>query len=282
MTVSEKSSGLLEQLRKVLENTADSEKRFAVAYSGGLDSRFLTHAAKLLGFKPVLFHVTGPHAGGDEAQALEWADAQGVPARVIALNPLSVPEVREGSRYRCYGCKKAVFTALLKEAAGLPLCDGTNHTDELPGVWRPGKKALKELGIRSPLSEAGFGKPEIRLVARETGMERPDQLPEPCMLTRFPYGMTPEKEVIDRLKNAENAIRSELRRIGKDAMMYRLRIVKKDAPELHFSAAGWDSLTETERESVRTAAAAADPEFFRNLVLRRLDKLSGFFDREKA
>ena len=151
--LSNEANGLLERLRKALEDVAP-QGRFAIAYSGGLDSRFLSHASKLLGFTPTLLHVTGSHVGGNEEEGYRWARENGFEIRTLELDPLNVPEVHDGTKYRCYGCKKAVFTALLKEAGDLPLCDGTNHTDGEAGVWRPGMIALKELGIHSPLAVA--------------------------------------------------------------------------------------------------------------------------------
>lgn len=278
MIYSEFTRGLLEQLRVALESTA-KDKRLAIAYSGGLDSRFLAHAAKLLGFNALLLHVTGPHAGGDEELAYQWAQGQGFTLKVLEVDPLEVPEVAMGTIYRCYGCKKAVFGALLKEANGIPLCDGTNHTDGMAGVWRPGMKALKELGIASPLAMAGLGKPEIRAVARETGMERPDQLPEPCLLTRLPYGMHPVKPVLVKLKKAEALIHKTLSQKGVLSMSYRLRLVAPGKPELHIAAEAWDKISQPDREDVRHCVAAAFPEDFSNLRLVKLEKLSGYYDR---
>lgn len=278
MNYSESTRGLLERLRVALEGVA-KDRRLAIAYSGGLDSRFLSHASKLLGFEPLLLHVTGPHAGGDEARGLRWAREQGFRLKVLEVNPLAVPEVAAGSKYRCYGCKKAVFGALLKEAGGLPLCDGTNHTDGLSGIWRPGMKALKELGIASPLAAAGLGKPEIRAVARETGMERPDQLPEPCLLTRLPYGMQPTVPVLSKLREAEALVSQVLSEKGVNSMSYRLRLVAPGRPELHLTIEAWERLGEAAREEVCSRITEAFPEDFGGLRLRGLEKLSGYYDR---
>ncbi len=276
--LSNEANGLLERLRKALEDVAP-QGRFAIAYSGGLDSRFLSHASKLFGFTPTLLHVTGSHVGGNEEEGYRWARENGFEIRTLELDPLNVPEVHDGTKYRCYGCKKTVFTALLKEAGDLPLCDGTNHTDGEAGVWRPGMIALKELGIHAPLAAANLGKPEIHRLAAETGMERPDQLPEPCLLTRFPYGMTPTEPVLQRLKKAEEAIRKALEAEGMGAMTYRLRIVSEGHPEIHFDLATWTHLTDREKSVIRDAVVKTDPEFFANISLRGLEKLSGYFDR---
>lgn len=163
--------------------------RFAIAYSGRARQPVPLSSLQTFWVHADFAHVTGSHVGGNEEEGYRWARENGFEIRTLELDPLNVPEVHDGTKYRCYGCKKTVFTALLKEAGDLPLCDGTNHTDGEAGVWRPGMIALKELGIHSPLAAANLGKPEIHRLAAETGMERPDQLPEPCLLTRFPYGM---------------------------------------------------------------------------------------------
>ncbi|MCI6530654.1 MAG: hypothetical protein MR428_06115 [Mesosutterella sp.] len=279
MTLSPNGAELMERLRVVLQRVAPG-RRFALAYSGGLDSRFLSHASGLLGFKPLLIHVTGVHVGGDENLALSWARRQGFRLKLIELDPLDVEEVARGTRERCYGCKKATFSAIRREAEGLPVCDGTNHSDVSPGVWRPGIRALKELGIESPLQEARLGKPEIHFLAAETGMERPDQLPEPCLLTRLPYGRAPTVGTLLKLKRAEQAVREVLRRAGASQLPFRLRLVAPGRPELHFSRAFAKELTPALMESARQAAVSTAPEDFSGLACRVLDTLSGYYDRQ--
>ena len=268
----------LDRLRLALQRIAPSGE-FAEAYSGGLDSRFLAHAALLLGFRPRLLHVTGVHIGEDRETVVGWASRQGLECRVVEFDPLSVPEVASGSKYRCYGCKKAIFSVLKEMAQGLPLCDGTNHSDLDAGQWRPGVRALKELGIASPLAEAGLGKPEIRAIARETGMERPDQKPEPCLLTRLPYGVSPQAEVLVKLREGERAVRKVLCAAGLKEPACRIRLVAGGRPELHFPRETWDAMTPALREAVESSVRRTAPVFFTALQLRVLEKLSGYYDR---
>ncbi|MDR0339398.1 MAG: hypothetical protein LBH65_03875 [Desulfovibrio sp.] len=186
----------------------------AVAYSGGLDSRFLAHAAaNLERVDFVLFHATGPHLSPREsAAASAWAGERGFALGLAPVDPLVVPEVRANGRERCYFCKRALFTALAGAAAGHPLlagrrftlCDGSNASDK--DGYRPGLRALGELGVFSPLAEAGLRKDDIRLLAARSGMDRPEQKARPCLLTRFAYDMAPDQTILAALARAEDAV----------------------------------------------------------------------------
>ncbi|MBZ2172379.1 hypothetical protein EKK70_09020 [Desulfovibrio sp. DS-1] len=202
----------------------------AVALSGGLDSRFLTHAALLAGCRVTALHITGPHMPPREtAEARRWATARGATFTTVPLDPLTIPAIAAGDRDRCYHCKHAAFTALLATAAPLPLCDGTN-ADDLT-AYRPGLRALRELGIRSPLAEAGLAKADIRALAARTGMDRPNQAARPCLLTRLAYGMRPDAATLARLAAAEE----ELEDLG--LWDFRLRLAPGAPPCLQLGPA---------------------------------------------
>ena len=108
----------------------------AVAFSGGLDSRFLCRAARLCGCDVLALHARGPHIPPEEsAQAAQWARENALPLLLVDFDPLALPEVAANSRGRCYGCKKGLITALraaLRERGGERdksrrlLCDGSN------------------------------------------------------------------------------------------------------------------------------------------------------------
>ncbi|NCB23459.1 MAG: PP-loop family protein [Deltaproteobacteria bacterium] len=184
--------------------------RMAVAYSGGLDSRFLCHAALLCGCDVLAVHVFGPHIPAQEsAGATAWAQQRGLPLRTARFDPLALPEVATNSPKRCYDCKTGLvhllrgeLAALACEEQGHVLCDGTN-ADDLQ-AYRPGLRALEEGCVRSPLAEAGLSKAAIREAARATGLDRPDQRARPCLLTRMAYGMRPDAPTLARLEAAED------------------------------------------------------------------------------
>jgi uncharacterized protein len=171
--------------------------RFALAYSGGMDSRFLAHAARLLGFDPHLLMAVGPQVPPDEEEYGEgWARRNGFPLKKVGVDTLSLPLVARNDKRRCYECKREIFSRL-REASSLPLCDGTNASDAL--AYRPGAQAVRELGVLSPLAQAGLSKADIYRLAALSGMERPEQKPRPCLLTRLPYGMEPDAETLRAL-----------------------------------------------------------------------------------
>ena len=241
-----KDTELLERLSQRLHACSP----LALAFSGGLDSRFLAHTAARLaqeGVQARLFHIRGPHVQwAESAEALTWARARGFGITLVSLNPLTVPEVRANSKLRCYHCKRFLFTTLLEAVSAHPafagqkpiLCDGSNHSDL--DALRPGLRALEELGVRSPLAEAGLSKEDIRRLAARTGLDRPDQHARPCLLTRFAYGLMPTPEVLAALEAAENSLDRLLAAHAPHVPEFRLRLVA--GPDLassgHFAASG--------------------------------------------
>lgn len=182
--------------------------RVAVAFSGGLDSRFLCHAALLCGCDVLAVHVYGPHIPPQEsAGAAAWARERGLRLHTARFDPLALAEVETNSPQRCYGCKTGLVALLRGELAPMAeahdrvLCDGTN-ADDLQ-AYRPGLRALEEGRVRSPLAEAGLTKAQVREAARATGLDRPWQRARPCLLTRLAYGMRPEADTLARLAAAE-------------------------------------------------------------------------------
>lgn len=198
--------GLEERAARLAEVLAGIP-RMAVAFSGGVDSRFLCHAAQRAGCGLVLIHGAGPHVPLEEsASAQEWARARGLRLITIVHDPLAQPEVAANSRERCYACKRALIAGVRAAlvscgAEELVLCDGGNLDDQR--VFRPGLRAVAEAGVRSPLAEAGLAKADIRALAAATGLDRADQPARPCLLTRLAYGMEPTAGLLARVARAE-------------------------------------------------------------------------------
>lgn len=269
---------LLSRLQRVLDETAQNG-RFALAYSGGLDSRFLAYAAQLLHFQPVLLHVTGPHVPSEESDfARSWADGRHLAFREVVMNTLSVPTVAEGARDRCYACKLTMFSRLAQES-NLPLCDGTNASDV--STYRPGIRAVRELGVTSPLALAGLAKKDIHFLAEKTGMDLPRQKPRPCLLTRLPYGMKPDAELLAGIAAGESVVRHALARAGLPQIDFRLRLVAPGRLELHLTASDMTALPSALGESLLQDIHAVMPGLPRP-VLSAQETLSGFFDRVTA
>ena len=268
----------LSRLQDILSGLAVAG-RFALAYSGGLDSRFLAHAAHLGGFSPLLLHVTGPHVPPEESLfAQSWAENIPLEFRNIPVDTLSLPSVACGARDRCYECKKAMFTRLMQESS-LPLCDGTNASDAL--AYRPGLRAVRELGVTSPLALAGLTKKEIHSLAEKTGMSLAWQKPRPCLLTRLPYGERPSKELLAAIAAGESAVREVLARGGMPQADFRLRLVTRDRLEVHMLASDMAHMTAELGEALIKGAHEAMPGLPRP-VLAAQETLSGFFDKPSA
>jgi len=250
-------------------------RRFALAFSGGMDSRFLAFMARRFGFEPVLFHASGPHVPPEETEyARLWASTHALYLHELRLNPLTLPLVSTGDRQRCYACKRFLFSTL-RGQTDLPLCDGSNASDE--GQHRPGLKALAELGILSPLRMAGLDKTAIRQTARQTGLEQPDQPARPCLLTRLAYGLRPEKEILARLAGAESAVRAVLKDSSGECPDFRLRLLTLHRVELHLLCRDRDRLDSRAQSLLMRQLSHFFPEV--ESGLRGLDTLSGFFDR---
>ena len=185
----------------------------AVAYSGGVDSRFLCHALLRAGLDVLALHARGPHVPEAESRlARRRARDMGLPLLEVDFQPLEIPEVRANGPRRCYFCKASLMRCLRealtrREAAdgtSRLLCDGSNADDM--NSRRPGLRALKEAGVLSPLAEAGFGKEALRAEGAATGLEDPQQTARPCLLTRFAYGVQPTETALRRLAGAEEAL----------------------------------------------------------------------------
>ncbi|MBR6046453.1 MAG: ATP-dependent sacrificial sulfur transferase LarE [Ruminococcus sp.] len=177
----------------------------AAAFSAGVDSTFLAVFAKgILGDRLLAVTVNGafmPRRELDEAKAL--CERYGIRQQIIDLDALSVREFRENTPDRCYHCKKHIFTEIKKVAAGFGtqcVLDGSN-VDDLSD-YRPGMRALGELGIISPLRDAGLTKADIRELSRELGLPTADKPSFACLATRIPCG---DEITLQKLSMAESA-----------------------------------------------------------------------------
>jgi uncharacterized protein len=201
-TAEEKLTALRDILRRM-----DS---VLVAYSGGVDSTFLLRvAAEVL--KDKILAVTERsevEPPWDQQQAADDAASLGVRHTILQVEALNDPAFAENSPERCYFCKKRLFNELLALARreGLAWVADGSIVDDLED-YRPGQKAITELGVRSPLREAGLTKADIRQLSKRMNLPTWDKPSSPCLASRFPYGTPITIEGIDRVSRGEQYLR---------------------------------------------------------------------------
>jgi len=180
----------------------------AVAFSGGVDSTLLlTVAHEIMGKKCLAVIATSstyPKREYDEA--LKWVQDQDIPHTVIVSEELDIQGFSDNPPQRCYYCKKELFSKIIDEAKRFGVsvvADGTNSDDT--GDFRPGMKAIRELGVQSPLLECGLTKNDIRLISREIyNLPTADKQPMACMASRIPYGSVVTKEKLKQVEAIED------------------------------------------------------------------------------
>ena len=178
-----------------------------IAYSGGVDSTLLLWAAlDVLGPEQVLA-VTGSSpifSQRERKAAEETARRIGAPHRFVLTGQLEDEQFVQNPPQRCYFCKQEIFTRLAEVAReeGMSwVIDGSNLDDR--DEYRPGAQAVLELGVRSPLEEAGLTKVQVRALSRRLGLPTWNRLAQTCLATRFPYGNPITLEGLARVEAAE-------------------------------------------------------------------------------
>ena len=175
-----------------------------VAFSGGVDSSFLLKTAyDVLGNKAIGITASTPYiADWEIADAVRIAKEIGVHHEVVKKPWIEA--VKSNPNNRCYICKHALFSSLLdfaQQKGFSAVAEGSN-VDDTKEV-RPGRVALGELNIKTPLLDAGLTKSEIRALSKEFGLSTWDKPSYACLLTRFPYNQTINDVALTSVGNAE-------------------------------------------------------------------------------
>ncbi len=187
------------------------EMQLAVlAYSGGVDSSLLLRvAADIMG--PRLIAVTAvseTYPDGELVSAQEFAHSLGVTHKVLHTDELSSEDFVRNTPERCYHCKSELFAKLrrIAESEGISFVIEGSNTDDL-NDYRPGRKAAREFGLRSPLVEAGFSKADVRQCARMLNLPVWDKPPLACLSSRIPYGTRITPQILQTVQAAEDHLR---------------------------------------------------------------------------
>lgn len=193
---------------QVLERILTGAGRIAVAFSGGTDSTFLlAFAAALPQVDALAITVSSPlMPDPDLAFARRFCEERGIRHVICEVDPLADAQVRANTPERCYLCKRIIMGAVKEEAqrAGARACDGSNADDV--DDFRPGRRALEELGIESPLEKARLTKREIRRAAREMDLPTWNKPASACLASRIPYGTPLDERVLRQVSQAECAL----------------------------------------------------------------------------
>ena len=238
----------LHEKKRALEEYLRSLGSVAVAFSSGVDSTFLLKVAHdTLGDRAVAVTARSCSFPSRELKEAEtFCRDEGIEQILVDSEELNIEGFRQNPKNRCYLCKKELFTKIGAIAAGRGIAwvaEGSNVDDE--GDYRPGMQAVAELGIKSPLRQAGLTKAEIRTLSREMGLPTWDKPSFACLASRFVYGETISEEKLAMVERAEQRLldmgfRQVRVRIHGDVA--RIEVMPEDLSRLvdHAAQLDWD------------------------------------------
>jgi pyridinium-3,5-biscarboxylic acid mononucleotide sulfurtransferase len=201
---------LLSQKEAALRRALADWPALIVAYSGGVDSAYLSWAAThVLGHRALCVTADSPsYPERHRLLAIRIARDFGFQHEIIRTDEMARPEYRANPANRCYYCKHELYTHLTTIAAErgiLVIADGNNADDR--GDYRPGRQAAREFGIVSPLDAAGLTKSEIRELSRRAGLPTWDEPASACLSSRIPYFSEVTDEKLRMIERAEDVLR---------------------------------------------------------------------------
>ncbi|MBU0996035.1 MAG: ATP-dependent sacrificial sulfur transferase LarE [Proteobacteria bacterium] len=195
----------------ILKDILSKMKHVLVAFSGGVDSTFLLRTAKDV----LEDHVVAGTAFSETLSPSELDDAKaftrafGIEHVILKSTEFDNPDFIKNDKNRCYHCKKEKFGLLMAYAAKnrIPVAmDGSNLDDRTD--YRPGTKAATELGIRSPLVDAGMTKEDIRFLSKEMGLSTWNKPANACLATRIPYSHPITRDKLDAIDRGERFLKN--------------------------------------------------------------------------
>jgi uncharacterized protein len=182
----------------------------AVAYSGGVDSSLVAYMCKRILPQTLCIIEDSPSATRDEIRsARDFCRKYKIDCVVIAGKALGDEKITKNERDRCYHCKRSLFSEIekIRKKQKLDIVfDGSNRDDL--GDFRPGRKALLELGVKSPLLESEFTKKDIRALSRILGLPTWNRPQMACLSSRISYGTPITKRLLERIEKTEKILKS--------------------------------------------------------------------------
>ncbi|WP_099189177.1 ATP-dependent sacrificial sulfur transferase LarE [Tepidibacter mesophilus] len=194
---------------EILKNNLRKLSNLTVAFSGGVDSTFLLKVAQDVLNEKVLAVTVNAfiHTNKEIKESIEYANKINVKHIVLNINDINIKEFIDNVPERCYFCKKDIFTKIIKvsnENNIINIADGSN-VDDLSD-FRPGMRALKELGIISPLKEAGLTKQEIRDLSKMLNIPTWNKPSFACLASRIPYNHKITQQKLNMIEKSEEFI----------------------------------------------------------------------------
>ena len=194
-----------------LRQIIDRYGGLAVAFSGGVDSSFLLAAAQMVLGNRVLAVTAAPAFVSlrEQLESMDFCAKRGIRQIIIPAEELHIDSVRHNPPDRCYYCKKEIFGNILRVAKenGIHTVAEGSNIDDMED-YRPGMRAIFELGVVSPLLEASLTKADIRALSREMDLPTWDKPSFACLASRFVYGETITDEKLHMVEQAEELLHS--------------------------------------------------------------------------
>ena len=223
--------------QKLLSSLRDCPS-LAVAFSGGVDSTFLLKCAHDVLCDRVTAYTAKSCSfpARELAEAANFCKTHGIRHIVLESEELDIPGFRDNPRNRCYLCKRELFEKIIASAhlRGIErIAEGSNTDDD--GDYRPGLTAVAELGVLSPLRQAGLCKEEIRQLSRRLGLDTWNKQSFACLASRFVYGerITPEKlQMVDRAEQLLLDLGFHQVRVRVHGSMARIEVLPEEIGKL--------------------------------------------------
>lgn len=225
----------LDTLKKIVR----SRPKAVVAFSGGVDSTLLLRVARdVLGPENVVAAtgVSETYTPDELRTARRVARGLGVEHVLLETDELACAAFAANPAERCYHCKSELLGKILElaRARGIEAVYDASNVDDLSD-YRPGRKAIDESEVTSPLLEAGFTKRDVRLLSRKLGLASWDKPANPCLASRIPYGTPITQETLDKVREGEAFIRKlgfPVVRLRHHGELARVEVPPGDLPKL--------------------------------------------------